>query len=409
MSSSSATVTPPTSALDVGAQAAALRALRPHQREALKKLKNGSILVGGVGTGKSMVAAAHYVTTHAPANVYVITTAKKRDSYDWDREFARFAIGTTPDATAAGVLRVDSWNNIGKYDQVRDAFFIFDEQRLVGSGGWVKAFLRIAANNAWILLSATPGDSWLDYIPCFLAHGFYKNRTEFKSRHVIYKSYTKFPAVDRYVDVGRLVRLRNSIIVKMPYERHTTRHLVQIPVEHDREMMKLAVKSRWNPFTEQPIRQSAELYSVMRRIVSVHPSRMDALYNVLKKHPRVIVFYNFDYELEMLRGLEGVEIAEWNGHRHQPIPETERWVYLVQYTAGAEGWECTSTNAEFFWSQNYSYKIVEQAYGRIDRLNTTYANLFYYLPMSDSFIDKAILRAFREKKSFNESEMPVSV
>lgn len=409
MSSSSATVTPPTSALDVGAQAAALRALRPHQREALKKLKNGSILMGGVGSGKSMVAAARYVQEYANRDVYVITTAKKRDSYDWDREFARFAVGTTEDATVAGVLRVDSWNNIGKYTGVRDAFFIFDEQRLVGSGGWVKAFLRIAANNAWILLSATPGDSWLDYIPCFLAHGFYKNRTEFKSRHVIYKSYTKFPAVDRYVDVGRLVRLRNSIIVKMPYEKHTTRHLVQIPVEHDREMMKLAVKSRWNPFTEQPIRQSAELYSVMRRIVSVHPSRMDALYNVLKKHPRVIVFYNFDYELEMLRGLEGVEIAEWNGHRHQPIPETERWVYLVQYTAGAEGWECISTNAEFFWSQNYSYKIVEQAYGRIDRLNTTYANLFYYLPMSDSFIDKAILRAFREKKSFNESEMPVSV
>lgn len=406
---SSATVTPPTSVPGVGAQAAALQVLRPHQREALKKLKNGSILWGGVGSGKSMVAAARYVQEYANRDVYVITTAKKRDSYDWDREFARFAVGTTPDATAAGVLRVDSWNNIGKYDQVRDAFFIFDEQRLVGSGGWVKAFLRIAANNAWILLSATPGDSWLDYIPCFLAHGFYKNRTEFKSRHVIYKSYTKFPAVDRYVDVGRLVRLRNSILVKMPYERHTARITVKLPVDHDRDLMKVAMKSRWNPFTEKPIKHSAELYSVMRRIASTHPSRLDALYNVLKKHPRVIVFYNFDYELEILRGLEGIKIAEWNGHKHQEIPETEQWVYLVQYTAGAEGWECISTNAVFFWSQNYSYKIVEQAYGRIDRLNTRYVNLFYYLPMSESFIDKAIRRSFEDKKDFNESEMSESL
>jgi hypothetical protein len=408
-SSSTETVVTPTCVPDAGDEAFGLTKLRPHQKEALGKLKNGTILQGGVGSGKSMVAAAYYVTTHASLDVIVITTAKKRDSLDWNREFARFAVGTTPDATVAGILTVDSWNNIHKYQDRRDTFFIFDEQRLVGSGGWVKSFLRIAKSNPWILLSATPGDNWLDYIPVFVANGFYKNRTEFKARHVIYKTYTKFPAVDRYVEVGKLTRLRNSVLVQMPFDRHTTRHIVKIPVEFDRETMNMVIKKRWNPYTEKPLKTSAELYSTMRKVANSHPSRLRVLKMVLKKHPRVIVFYNFDYELEILRRIEGVEIAEWNGHKHQPIPESERWLYLVQYTAGAEGWECISTNAEFFYSQTYSYKQLEQAYGRIDRLNTEFVNLFYYSPMSNSFIDLAIQRAVSVKKDFNESELPVSM
>lgn len=382
-------------------------ALRPHQIAALKNLKNGSILTGGVGTGKSMVAAHYYLEKESGRDVYVITTAKKRDSLDWNKEFARVSVGTDEDATIAGLLSIDSWNNIHKYENVRGAFFIFDEQRLVGSGGWVRSFLRIAKHNTWILLSATPGDNWLDFIPVFIANQFYKNRTEFKARHVVYKSYTKFPAVDRYLEVGKLVRLRNSILVQMPFDRHTRRRTHIIPVEHDEALMKRAMKDRWNPFEERPIRQSSELYSVMRKIVSIHPSRLAALKKVMEKNPRLIIFYNFDYELEILRGIEGIEIREWNGHRHQQIPDTERWLYLVQYMAGAEGWECIETNATVFWSQDYSYKRTEQAYGRIDRMNTAFIDLYYYVLLSNSYIDKAVRRSIREKKDFNESEMSV--
>lgn len=380
--------------------------LYPHQERALAQLENGKILWGGVGTGKSRVAATYYLQREADADVYVITTAKKRDSLDWEGEFARLGVGKHLNATVAGALCVDSWHNLSKYRDVKGAFFIFDEQRLVGSGKWARDFIRIAKSNRWILLSATPGDTWMDYVPVFVANGFYSNRTEFKREHVVYNSYTKFPKIDRYVSVGKLVRLRNKILVPMPYHKPTVRETHIVPVEFDNELLMEVTKKRWNPYKERPLRDVAELFSVTRRVVNSSPSRAESLASLMEKHPRLVVFYNFDYELMALRNLcASSTVAEWNGHRHQPIPESDRWVYLVQYTAGSEGWNCIATDTEVMFSLNYSYKIWEQAYGRIDRINTPYSTLHYYVLMSDSWIDKAIWRALSRKQSFSESEL----
>jgi hypothetical protein len=378
--------------------------LYPHQEKAVGELANGKILHGGVGTGKSLTAAAYYMRKEAPKDVYIITTAKKRDSLDWESEFVRYGVYKTRDATVAGVLHVDSWNNISKYKNVRGAFFIFDEQRLVGSGEWAKAFVFVSKHNNWILLSATPGDNWMDYIPVFIANGFYTNRTEFKREHVIYNTYSKFPKVDRYVNVGKLVRLRNQILVHMPYERHTTRLFEEIRVEYDIGLYEHATKKRWNVYKDCPIKTVPELFYVVRKVVNSDPTRLDAIRKLNEKHPRMIVFYNFNYELEMLRTLDGdVQIAEWNGHKHEAIPDTERWLYLVQYVAGAEGWNCTTTDTMVFYSLTYSYKNWHQAHGRIDRLNTPFSVLHYYALLSESVIDKAVLKALNGKKSFNES------
>lgn len=418
--------------------------LYPHQKVAVDQLRNGSILWGGVGTGKSMTAVAYYMKNELPKHVFVITTAKKRDSFDWDGEFAQYGIGPKG-ATVGGILTVDSWNNIQKYVGVRNAFFIFDEQRLVGSGTWAKSFIKIAKINRWILLSATPGDTWLDYVPVFIANGFYKNRTEFKREHVVYNTYSKFPKVDRYTNVGRLVRLRNDILVEMPYIRQTVRKSESVPVDYDVAAFKRVLKGRWNVFEDRPIKNVAELFYTLRKVVNSDPSRLEAVKCLMQKHPRLIVFYNFDYELEMLRTLssEGInttsssmdsqsepqtnkkiesetslksnnldseeswEIAEWNGHKHEELPSGDKWVYLVQYVAGSEGWNCTTTDAMVFYSLTYSYKNWHQAHGRIDRLNTLYLDLFYYTLMSDSAIDKAVSKSLRGKKSFNESDFGV--
>lgn len=381
--------------------------LKPHQKKAVSEMHNGCILRGGVGSGKTITALAYYMKNAAPKPIYVITTAKKRDKLEWEADAAKLGIGKEPDATVAGVLTVDSWNNIRKYENCKDAFFIFDEQRLVGAGAWVKAFLKIAKQNEWVLLSATPGDTWMDYIPVFIANGFYKNRTDFIRSHVVFNSFTKYPKIDRYVDTGRLERLRKQILVDMPYVRHTTRHVKQVLVEYNKEMYDRVVKDRWHIYEDRPIREVSEFFSVIRKVVNTDRSRMDAITELLEKHPKLIVFYNFDYELEMLRALGAsleIETAEWNGHKHQDIPVGDRWMYLIQYTAGAEGWNCLSTDAVAFWSLNYSYRIMEQAKGRIDRLDTPFLDLYYYILRSQAPLDGAIMRALSKKRDFNERD-----
>lgn len=383
--------------------------LFPHQELAVSKMRNGSILCGDTGIGKSITAAAYYIRNEVKRDVYVITTAKKRDSGDWEKEFIHFGIGTTPEATVGGTLTVDSWNNLGRYRNIAGAFFIFDEQRIVGAGEWTKNFLAIARRNRWILLSATPGDNWIDYIPVFIANGYYKNRTEFKREHVVYNTFTKFPKVDYYVGVNRLVKQRNALLVDMPYQRTTERAITKLSVGYDEVQFNRVAKDRWNIFKSKPLRDVAELFSVMRKVVNSDPTRLTAIHSLTQKHPKLIVFYNFNYELKALKEylsqhVSGTTVAEWNGHKHQPIPDTERWVYLVQYVAGAEGWNCTSTDAMAFFSLTYSYKVWMQAFGRIDRLNTPFRTLYYYILLSNSLIDLAIMKSLDEKRSFNEKE-----
>ena len=396
--------------------------LYDHQKKALAKMKNGCILNGGVGSGKSITSLAYYFTQQggkldpfeymrSPKDLYIITTARKRDTLEWQKEMLPFLMSTNPkhNKIYGNKIIVDSWNNIGKYSDISGAFFIFDEQRVVGSGTWVKAFLKIARGNDWILLSATPGDKWEDYIPVFLANGFYKNKTEFTREHIVYSSYTKFPKIDRYLGIARLERLRDRILVDMDFDRKTVQHHEDVYVSYNIPKYKDAIRNRWNPYKNEPIEQASGLCYVLRRIVNEDISRQTALLDIVADHPRVIIFYNFDYELDILKNLvyindgDCLDIAEWNGHKHQPIPESDKWVYLVQYTAGAEGWNCIKTDTIIFYSQNYSYKIVQQATGRIDRLNTPFTDLYYYHLKSRSGIDLAISKALKEKKKFNET------
>ena len=406
--------------------------LRDYQMDAVKKMKNGCILNGGVGSGKSRTGLYYYFKEQGgsidpdykpmknkPRDLYIITTAMKRDSLEWEGELANYLLSTDPKKNKfyGNTIVIDSWNNIKKYTNIYGAFFIFDEDRVTGSGAWVKAFLKIANKNQWIILSATPGDTYEQYWPVFVANGFYKNKSEFCREHIIYSRYTKWPQIDRYVNTKKLDRFRDSILIDMDFKRSTIPHHQDIYVKYDVHKYKEAIKTRWDPYKNEPIQQASGLCYVLRRIVNEDESRAVALLEILEKTPRAIIFYNFDYEREMLLHViseieypfddsddsDGVyEVAEWSGHAHQPIPDSKRWIYLVQYTAGCEGWNCIKTDTIIFYSQNYSYKVMEQASGRINRMNTPFKDLYYYHLKSRSGIDLAISKALDQKKKFNE-------
>lgn len=397
--------------------------LYDYQLEAMEKMHNGSILCGNVGSGKSRTSLAYYFTREGGGsveteyvpmchmvNLYIITTARKRDTKEWEKELTPFLISAEhPEETIYPDLQVhiDSWNNIGKYVGVKDAFFIFDEQRVVGKGAWVKAFLKITKVNHWILLSATPGDTWMDYVPVFIANGYFKYRTEFYEKHVVFNHFSSYPQVSKYVNQGKLIRYRNDILVNMNYSKPTRTHDVMVDVEYDPALYKDIMATRWNIYENEPTVNAAELCFVLRKAVNSDPSRIQAVLDILQDHPKVIVFYNYNYELEALKNApyeKDISIAEWNGFKHELIPETDRWVYLVQYSAGAEGWNCIETDTMIFYSQNYSYKIMVQSAGRIDRMNTPFTDLYYYKLRSNSPIDIAISRALKKKQNFNENK-----
>lgn len=384
--------------------------LYPHQREAVGKLRSGAILCGGVGSGKSITALTYYYEAcggkidgeqspmTAPKNLYIITTARKRDTKEWEAECKPFGLSSR--------VTVDSWNNIRKYVDISGAFFLFDEQRVVGNGVWVKSFLRIARQNSWLLLSATPGDTWMDYIPVFIANGYYRNRTDFLRQHVVFSRFSKYPKVDRYLETGKLIALRNRTLVNMKFERKTESHHIDVIAEWDKTECRNVMKDRWDIYKDQPIQDAAGLCYVLRRIVNSDLSRIRSVLDILTEHPKAILFYNFNYELDALREMcrkNDIMAAEWNGHKHEPIPNGDRWLYMVQYTAGAEGWNCTETDTVIFFSLNYSYKVMIQSAGRIDRLNTPFHDLYYYHIRSNAPIDIAIRKAIREKRNFNES------
>ena len=398
--------------------------LYDYQLDAVKKMKNGCILNGGTGSGKSRTGLFYYFMKQGgwidengykpmnakprPQDLYIITTARKRDTLEWEEELSHFLMSTkeNQEKRYGNKIIVDSWNNIKKYTDVEGAFFIFDEQRVVGYGTWTKSFLKISKHNNWILLSATPGDTWSDYIPVFIANGFYKNKTQFSREHIVYSRFSKYPKIDKYVNQSILMHYRNDILIDMDFHKDTVQHHEDVYASYDITEYKKIFRTRWNPYENKPIEQASQLCYILRRIVNEDESRKIALMEILEKVPKAIIFYNFDYELDILKNLylPDVEIAEWNGHKHQDIPKSDKWIYLVQYTAGAEGWNCTETDTIIFYSQNYSYKTMEQATGRIDRLNTPYKDLYYYHLKSRSGIDLAISQALKKKKNFNESK-----
>lgn len=375
--------------------------LYSHQQTAISEMHNGCILCGGVGTGKSMTGLGYYfykVSKSKPSKaLYIITTAHKRDSKEWEMECLKWGF---PDEYGIR-LKVDSWNNIEKYVNVEDAFFIFDEHKAIGSGKWAKCFIKITRQNKWILLTATPGDNWMDYISVFIANGFYKNRTDFIRQHVIINPYVSYFSVKDYINVEKLKKCRDMILVNMPFKKIAEKEEINIICDFDKLIYQTIYKDRWNPWEGCPIENAAEMCYLLRKCCNSNESRIQKLLEILEQHKKVIIFYNFDYELELLLNNITRAITQWNGHQHDEILDEDEWCHLVQYSAGAEGWNCITTDTIIFWSLSYSYKMTAQAAGRIDRMNTPFTTLYYYRMFTTSDIDKAINLALTTKKDFN--------
>ena len=263
---------------------------------------------------------------YSSKDLYIITTARKRDTLEWEQETIPFGLNKESDEKRNYISNyyVDSWNNIKKYENVSGAFFIFDEQRVVGYGSWSKSFLKITRHNDWILLSATPGDCWSDYIPVFMANGFYRTKTEFIEEHVKYKPFMPYPMIDRYVNTRKLEYLKQKILVDMDYHSPASEIFIEVPVQYDRETYMNIVRRRWDPFKNEPILNSSEYCALLRKVINSDKSRLEAVIGLCERHDKIIIFYNFDYELELLHHL----LEENNIHYSESLTKLKRVLEL---------------------------------------------------------------------------------
>lgn len=367
-----------------------------YQLEAIDKLQSGMILWGNVGSGKSRTSLYFYCKNYSNKKLLIITTAQKRNNGEWLEECKVFGLKPI----------IDSWNNIRKYEKYENCFIIFDEDHLTGYGAWSKTFIKMAKCNDWLVLTGTPGDNYSEFMTVFIAKGWYKNKRDFEENHVIYSRYSKYPKVDRYINKGLLEKHRRDILVKMFVEKHPRVHKEIVITQYDISKYKKAYKEKRDE-NNKPFKNATAFCLYLRKICNEDESKIVKVRELLLKHNKVIIFYNYIYEkeilLKLLKTMKTFNVGEYNGQHHDDIPIGERWAYLCQYTAASEGWNCLLCDTMIFFSMSYSYKAMEQAAGRINRVNTPYKDLYYYYLRTASSIDLSINRALSTKRNFNES------
>lgn len=367
-----------------------------YQLEAIDKLQSGMILWGNVGSGKSRTSLYFYCKNYSNKKLLIITTAQKRNNGEWLEECKVFGLNPI----------IDSWNNIKKYEKYENYFIIFDEDHLTGYGAWSKTFIKMAKCNDWLVLTGTPGDNYAEFMTVFIAKGWYKNKRDFEENHVIYSRYSKYPKVDRYINQGLLEKHRRDILVKMFVEKRPMVHKEIVITQYDISKYKKAYKEKRDE-NNKPFKNATAFCLYLRKICNEDESKIVKVRELLLKHNKVIIFYNYIYEKEMLlkllKTMKTFNVGEYNGQHHDDIPIGERWAYLCQYTAASEGWNCLLCDTMIFFSMSYSYKAMEQAAGRINRVNTPYKDLYYYYLRTTSSIDLSINRALSTKRNFNES------
>ena len=201
------------------------------------------------------------------------------------------------------------------------------------------------------------------------------------------------------------MKFKKEILVNMDDDKATKQWHIDLTCSYDPVLYNAYADSRWNFEEDMPIMNASKLVYMLRKVCNSDPSRLEKLYEICQSHPKLIIFYQFDYERDLITcmlSFKGIPYAEYNGHIHQPIPTGDRWAYVV-HLSSSEGWNCIETDTVVFYSLSYSYRAYVQACGRTDRRTTPFQDLYYYRLKSASKIDKAIMDAHRRKKKFNEA------
>ncbi|MBL0992197.1 MAG: DEAD/DEAH box helicase [Escherichia coli] len=419
-----------------------------YQKEAIENFESKPLNLSDVGTGKSYMSIGSYVKSEC-SKLLIICLAPKVNDFVEDSEIFNLNVtalnkGTKKnkellsESNLVAISFESSWRltELNKWVD-KDTFIIIDESHKVSvSKSKVTKFVMGLSKRAKYnyLCTATPVsngklENW--YPQLFISNVFRKPKKEFEQLFVIKQmrqmGSMRFMQITGYRNEHLLEQMIDEASVK--YKRDKG----YLPEDYVYKTKKPAMynklkKSRLYKDDNDlrvELDNSSKLFNSLRQVshgflngiskqVSKEPfERLDA---ILETHnnERVVIFYNYKWEAEMLKQLLDKlkrPYGEYNGSVKdlKPFKNNDNGVVLAQYKSASTGInDFVISNVMVFNSMPLSSTEYLQAKGRTDRHGQDKTPLYYHI-VPDTPIEKKIFSVVTNGKDFTNEMIEESV
>ena len=398
--------------------------LLPHQIEALNVLsdKNRVLIAHDMGLGKTFTGAEKMHELNNPVNI-VICQKSKID--DWIKHFRAYypdmevynltkktgSIGFKnrvdagdigDDEMIVGVINYELIFRRSYFSHISGFTMMLDESSMIKNEATKRArFILRMHPESVIMLSGTPTAGKYEYLwsQCKLL-GWNISKRAFWNSYIITK----------WVDYGNgyqheeVVGYKNVDHLKKKLREHgavflKTNEVMTLPDQVDQNIY-LEQTMEYKDFKKDRyllMKDGTELIgdNSLTRILyerqlcgQYHKKKLEAFRDLLNStEDRIIVFYNFTAEMELLRVIcteEGRPVSILNGKTKdlQHYEEDSNSVTLIQYQAGAMGGNFQKSNRIVYFTLPLgkgSCDLWEQSKKRIHRIGQSRTCFYYYL------------------------------
>ena len=412
-----------------------------------EKYEDSKALFMQMGTGKTFVSMAFFEKSER-AKLLVVCLATKVD--DWNRdltdelgldEVVSLNKGTKKnrelmeDAQYLVISFESSWRLdkelVAWVDD--DTYIIVDEShKIKNPSSKVGKFMRKlgAKTDYKTILTGTPqSNGYIDYYNQFHFLGYLDmNQTNFKKRYAI----TQMMQYGAGPIFQEIIGYRNTEELDEMIHNHSVFYDRKLDDEELPDEIPVYFPSypKYRKISNDKVYEfkdgTLEIYDTLgagvmlqRQLASgyiskggntevLDKSKLDWMRDFLEGYDeRVVVFYNYNAELEQLKQLlERLDrpYSEYNGHRKdlRAFQESSEGVVLANYGSASTGInDFVIASTMVMYSLTTSYIDFEQAKKRIDRIGQTKKPLFYFLIMKGT-IDARVYHSLQEGKDFDE-------
>jgi SNF2 family DNA or RNA helicase len=354
----------------------------------------------------------HFAEYYSDILIYDLTNKKQFD------EFFEFGINNLIFKQAIGIINYDLAFRRPELLKLENFTLMLDESSIIQNETTKRSkfVLKLRASNV-ILLSGTPTSGKYENLYSQLKLLGWKI-----SKDLYWKQYIEvewienddgFPIkrVSGYKNVDRLkMKLRQYGAVFMKSEEVfdlPDMITVKIPVKATKDYKKFVRSSMITLGDIELIGDTVLTKRLYSRMLCGHynQDKLDALKDLIDStEDRLIVFYNFNDELNLILNLIGdrpVSIINGSTKDLSAYEDHDDAVTLVQYQAGAMGLNLQKANKIIYFTLPEKSELFEQSKKRIHRIGQT-QRCFYYIMMVENSIEEDVLSTLEMRKDYTD-------